>query len=349
MQRPITQGDRSEEVADIQARLKDLGFRIDDDVSEFGVSTAAAVRAFQQRRYLLVDGKVGKQTWQALVEASWRLGDRTLYLKEPFMRGDDIAELQRHLNALGFDAGREDGIFGPLGYDSVRAFQKEYGIPEDGMYGPKSHAALVGLRVDRPGTAAQLREELRHRHGRGLHEELVVIDPGHGGEDPGAIGVGGVSEADVCWKLAVDLAERLAVYGARVRFSRREPESLDDSERAERANELGADLVISLHLNDNEEPTAEGASAYHFPTSGAGTELATSILDELVHLGCHDCRTHPANYPILRETRAPAVIVEPAFISNPDECKKLDDAGQRAMYADAIVAGIRAYAGVSKR
>lgn len=349
MTRLIKTGERSEEVTDVQARLRGLGFEIDDEAGFFGDSTKRAVSAFQQRRFLLVDGIVGPQTWNSLVEASWHLGDRTLYLKDPYMRGDDVTLLQQRLNALGFDAGREDGIFGPLAYAAVIAFQKEYGIAEDGMYGPQTHRALTGLRVDRPGITARIREEMRHRHGRGLDGELVMIDPGHGGEDPGQIGPTGLREADVCWSLATMLAERLARHGARVRLSRHEPEDPDEDERAHRANELEADLVLSLHLNSNDEPTAEGTSVYHWVTSRAGEALADAINESLVRTGCRDCRTHPRSYTILRETRAPAVVIEPAFLTNPDEEKLLSDPDHLSALADAIVQGVQAYSSEPKR
>lgn len=336
----IREGDRSQEVSDIQARLRYLGFAITDDNGYFGPTTVSAVRDFQQRRTILVDGIVGPHTWSELVEASWQLGDRTLYLTRPFMRGDDVSELQRRLNALGFDAGREDGIFGPLAYDAVKEFQAEYGIPEDGMFGARTYAALLGLRVERPGTAAHLREELRHKTGHSLHGRIVMIDPGHGDVDVGVVSPSGLTEADICWELARSVAEGLAAAGARVRFTRNEPECPDQSERAQRANDLDTDLFVSLHLNSNEEPTAEGTCTYHFGTSRAGAELAESIQSSLVGLGARDCRVHSRSYPILRETKMPAVLVEPAFITNPDEAKRLEDPDHRNALAQAIVEGI---------
>src|SRR5437899_12737622 len=112
--RTIRSGDHGDDVADVQHRLVATGQTV--DVSElggrYGPATEAAVRAFQQRRGLLVDGIVGLETWDELVEAGFALGDRTLYLRNPYFRGDDVRALQRRMNALGFDAGREDGILG---------------------------------------------------------------------------------------------------------------------------------------------------------------------------------------------------------------------------------------------
>ncbi|HVL65390.1 MAG TPA: peptidoglycan-binding protein, partial [Actinomycetota bacterium] len=263
----IRPGDRSQKVADVQARLRALGFDIDDELGSFGPSTTAAVRAFQQQRGLLVDGLVGTETWAGLVEASWRLGDRSLYLTRPFMRGDDVAALQTRLNALGYDAGREDGIFGPDTDEAVRLFQKEYGVVEDGIYGPATHAAIAGLRVERAETAAALREQLRLARPSGMHEALVVLDPGHGGDDRGGLGCTGAWEDDMCWDLATRMARRLIGDGARVRFTRHAAEGPDTHERARRANEADADVFVSLHLNAHEEATASGSSTYYFRSS----------------------------------------------------------------------------------
>ena len=342
MTRLIREGDRSGEVSDVQSRLRSLKFEVDDEPGYFGSSTKKAVRTFQQRRGILVDGIVGPHTWSQLVEASWRLGDRGLYLKQPMMRGDDVLVLQSRLNALGFDAGREDGIFGEETATAVRAFQKEYGVAEDGIFGPTSYAALQGLRVDRPGTAALLREQLR-AGGTDLADAVVVIDPGHGGADPGDVGANGLIEADVCWDLAGRVAAKLAVRGARVRFSRTETESLEPRERARRANALEAEIFVSIHLNAHDQPSAHGTSTFHFVSSGAGATLGECIQTELAKLGLLDCRNHGRSYPLLRETRMPAVIVEPAFITNPDEEKLLDDPEFRDSVASAIARGIARY------
>lgn len=343
--RLIREGQSSQEVADVQARLRALGYDIADDSGHFGPATSSAVRTFQQRRGLLADALVGHDTWAELVEASWRLGDRSLYLRQPLMRGDDVALLQGRLSALGFDSGREDGIFGVNTARAVLAFQKEYGVAEDGIFGVRSHAALTGLRVDRPGTAAALREELRRRETIGLNGRVVAIDPGHGGDDPGDVGSRGHDEAAICWDLAARLAQHLVEAGARVRFTRTESENPDTSERARRANEVNADVMLSLHFNSHHEPTAAGACTYFFKGSSAGEDLAENVLTSLVALGARDCRTHATSYRILRETRMPALLIEPAFITNPAEEKELQDPERRAAIAAAIASALTRYFG----
>jgi len=338
----IRPGERSDEVADIQRRLRALKLEVDDETGYFGESTKRALREFQQQRGIIVDGIVGQHTWNELVEASWRLGDRALYLRVPMIRGDDVLTLQSRLNALGYDAGREDGIFGRSTDSGVHAFQREYGVPEDGIFGPASHAALMGLRVDRPGTASRLREELRRGEG-GLSDALVFIDPGHGGGDRGEVGPDGLVEAEVCWDLARRLAGRLAAGGAKVRFSRTEIESPDASERARRANQKDADLFISLHLNAHDSGAGEGSTTFYFGGSRAGEALADRLQAELVKLDLKDCRSHARSYPVLRETRMPAVLVEPAFITHPDDEKKMRDSEFLGRAADAITTGVMRY------
>src|SRR5713226_9907081 len=98
-------GDKGSAVADVQARLVALGYPITDVRGAVGTETESAVKVFQIRRGLSPDGVVEQHTWRELVEAGWTFGTRTLYLRRPPMRGDDVRDLQTRLNALGFDAG----------------------------------------------------------------------------------------------------------------------------------------------------------------------------------------------------------------------------------------------------
>jgi len=129
-------GDSGEPVRDIQDRLIQLGFSIGDDPEgEFGDGTLTAVEAFQSARSLTPDGMVGRETWRTMVDAGHRLGDRLLYYRFPMLHGDDVASLQHDLNALGFDAGIVDGIFGADALRAVLDFQQNRGVAEDGIAG----------------------------------------------------------------------------------------------------------------------------------------------------------------------------------------------------------------------
>jgi len=106
-------GDTGEPVRDIQERLHALGFSTAPDTSGvFAEGTSSAVIAFQKSRRLTADGMVGRETWRTMVDAGHLLGDRLLYHRMPMLHGDDVADLQRRLNAIGFDTGSVDGIFG---------------------------------------------------------------------------------------------------------------------------------------------------------------------------------------------------------------------------------------------
>ena len=105
-------------------------------------------------------GHVGPDTWGQLVEAGYHLGDRTLYLHSPNFRGDDVRALQRKLNVLGFDAGRQDGLFGPNTDRALREFQRNVGEYPDGIAGPHVITTLERMRPQESGPSrALIREE----------------------------------------------------------------------------------------------------------------------------------------------------------------------------------------------
>jgi len=146
--RPVRVGDRGAAVEDIQRRLRMLGYELGItgiDGVFFGL-TAEAVRAFQQEHGLAEDGLVGDETWSALVDATFTLGDRMLYLRLPYFHGHDVALLQEALNALGFTCGSVDRIFGPFTEHAVREFQRNSGLPPDGIAGEETLRAIIALR-----------------------------------------------------------------------------------------------------------------------------------------------------------------------------------------------------------
>lgn len=144
----IKKGDRGNEVVDIQRRLSALGYDLGPTVVDgaFENKTEEAIKIFQQQHRLPISGVVNTATWRALVDATYTLGDRALYLRSPFFHGHDVFQLQTWLNTLGFHAEPVDGIFGPITERSVREFQANYGLFPDGIVGPSTVAALLSLR-----------------------------------------------------------------------------------------------------------------------------------------------------------------------------------------------------------
>src|SRR6266540_1168164 len=190
--RLIRRGERSLAVQDLQARLERLGLVIAGHElgGWFGPTTEDAVRGFQQSRGLDVDGIVGDATWRTLVESSWSLGDRMLRQEEPYLRGDDVRDLQVRLNALGFAAGKHDGIFGPATAAALRDFQRNLGVEDDGIVGLETLRTFRRLAmVTRTGLGPRIRErEARRARPPGVAGKHLTLDPGHGGGDRGCIG-----------------------------------------------------------------------------------------------------------------------------------------------------------------
>lgn len=348
----IRPGQRSGAVRDVQRRLLALDYQIEpiELDGRFGDSTLAAIKAFQERRGLVSDGLVGDETWRELVEASWDLGDRTLYLRAPPLRGDDVRTLQERLGALGFDVGRVDGIFGPRTARAVREFQANYGVPSDAIVGRSTIRALAGLPALGGATSAaslREREELR-RFGptvAGLH---VVIDPGHGREDDGLVGPAGTREPDVCSAIAQRLQDVLTASGVLVYLTREADATPTDSQRAALANALGADLYLAIHVAGSDDRGRRGAAVYFFGherfRSEAGARLADCIHTELIATGVADAGLHAKQYAILRETRMPAVQIEPGHITSRDDERSLVDPSFQRQVAEAIAAGLREFA-----
>lgn len=327
----IKRGRRDRAVADLQARLERLAYVIDPSErgGTFGPSTEVAVKEFQQRSGLDVDGIVGEATWRALVESSWALGDRLLSLSDPMVTGDDVSDLQARLNALGFTAGKHDGIFGSRTAAALRDFQRNLAIGEDGILGHETVNALDRLRlVIKPGLGPRITERQERLAGPpGIAGKRIALDPGHGGDDPGGEGPGGETEDALVFKLAAKTARLLDAKGAVTMLTRGPNDGPDNQQRARLANRFGADLAVSIHLNAHPSAIAAGAATYFFQhgpvASEPGEHLANLIQQELVSAGRPDCGSHGKGYPLLRETRMPAVVVEPAFITNPEELAML--------------------------
>ncbi|MBA2177005.1 peptidoglycan-binding protein [Halobacillus locisalis] len=136
----LREGDRGENVTEVQRQLSYLGYYKDSIDGSFGPNTRNAVIQFQREQNLIVDGIVGPMTFGALNDAY-----ENKESKEPLQRGDQgtrVETLQRQLTSLGYTPGPLDGRFGPQTESAVRAFQRDQGLAIDGSFGPLTMAAL---------------------------------------------------------------------------------------------------------------------------------------------------------------------------------------------------------------
>lgn len=342
---PIRRGSTGTPVSDIQHRLAALGLAVDgDEPGVFGEHTHAAVRSFQQRRNLVADGVVGSDTWDVLVQAGRTLGDRPLYLTRPMLRGDDVVDLQRRLNDLGFDAGYVDGVFGTSTANACRDFQLNMGLADDGIVGLDTIRVLKALNrphQDVPAFAAKERASMRAPARQSLAGVRVMLDPSHGPDLPGHQNPDGVPEHEITWAIARIVEGRLAAQGLQVVLSRGPNGSPDTSTRARLANVEDVAAIVSIHLNGLDTIEAKGAAAYYFGVeryvSERGRWLAQLLVDEVcTATGTPNCRIHAVNATLLRESRAPAVMIEPGFLSHPEEGRALATVEAQREVADAI-------------
>jgi N-acetylmuramoyl-L-alanine amidase len=314
----------------------------------FDEATELAVRHFQQKRGLSVDGVVGPDTYLALTGAHWRLGDRVLaHQSSQPLTGDDVTQLQTQLIELGYPLTRADGTFGRGTAEALRRFQREYGLVPDGICGPDTLRALRQLDRRVVGGRPQLLRDLVAvaDSGPNLLGKRIVLDPGHGGDDPGVI-ADGVTEAELTWDLASRLEGRLAAIGVRAWLTRGPSNGATDAQRAELANEVGADVVLSLHVDGFASPRANGVAAYYYgageSTSTIGERLADLAQREVVaRTGLLNNHTHAKTWTLLRLTRMPAVRIELGYLTNDADRARLRDPRFRDVAAEGLLVAVQ--------
>lgn len=298
---PLRAGSTGPDVADLQRRLRAAGFDPGGVDGEFSGRTAEALARFQTSAGLDPDGTCDAPTWSALVEAGYSFGERLLCLRSPMMRGDDVAELQLRLGALGFDAGRVDGIFGQMTQAAVGEYQRNAGLVSDEVCGPETIASLrrlEGRGGSSPVTGVRERDRLRRRAGSTTHLRIAV----------GAVTADGRPHPVIS-----SLAALLQRGGHTTLLL-----NGDWSEQAASTNEFDADVYLGLAEADDAIVETSYFSAPGYDSVG-GQHLAGLVLRELPAApGWTIGVAHGKRIPILRETRPPAVLVrlgDPAMIS----------------------------------
>ena len=283
-----------------------------------------------------------------LVAASYRLGDRLLFRTRPMLRGEDVRDLQLRLSRLGFDAGLGDGVFGPDTERALLAFQTEVGLVDDGIVGAETLEQLTRLHRAHhaaPASMARERSQLRRRTRTDLRGARILLDPANGPDVPGVTAPDGTPEHVITWRVASLAEGRLSALGAAALLSRGPQTSPDAQERATVANEADVDVIVTIGLGRATSPRARGATASYFGTGQFVSELGRALADHLLArtvaaLGTPDCRSHPAAVSILRLSRAPAVVLEPGFLTSPEDAALLTDPEGQRRVAEAVVEGL---------
>lgn len=218
----IKQGMQGPAVEDVQTRLASLGYAIDEhelEGSDYGASTAKAVSDFRVVSGLATGDEVDSVCWSALVDASYKLGDRTLYLRLPNFHGADVRALQQALNVLGFSCGIDDGYFGPHTEAALQQFQENVGLFADGMAFQDTFNYIKRLHhvwKDKP-SVVNIDSEARSGFARAA-SVLEHVNVAVGGEDAIARNI-----ASRIWNIASATTENSGV----VLYDSEEPQDMD--------------------------------------------------------------------------------------------------------------------------
>ncbi len=194
---------------------------------------------------------------------------------------------------------------------------------------------------------------------------LVVLDPGHGGKDTGAVSPGKIEEKRAVLDIARRTKRLLDAAGIESRLTRDKDNELTLAQRTAKAREWNADILVSIHLNSAANPNANGAETFILPVTGkastAGNARNTEKADgnrfdkenmllafytqtALVrHAGFYDRGVRRARYAILKDAPCPAILVECGFLSNPEDEARLAIAEERQKIAEALAQGIMTY------
>ena len=188
--------------------------------------------------------------------------------------------------------------------------------------------------------------------------KVIVIDSGHGGDDPGKIGINQAKEKDVNLKIAKKVKKRLKKEGWKVVMTREEDVMLGDAQKGNRKihdmkarvelfNKTMPAMAVSIHQNSYQEAEIHGAQVFYYSHSQDGKRMAETMQRALLMADEENTRQAKGNdtYYLLKRTEVPTIIVECGFLSNPQEAEKLTEDGYQKKLAQAITSGIIACVG----
>jgi N-acetylmuramoyl-L-alanine amidase len=340
----FAKGDRGNEVVDIQVKLAKLGYDLGIDGADgsFGEITENAVKDFQNSRGINEVGIVNEETWRALVEATYELGDRLLYLRTPYHKGDDVKELQLALNTIGFNTGTVDGIYGRSTERAVREFQKNYGLTRDGIFGPSMLKALKNLKhilVDK--NSRVFPDPNRDKSSSISAFRGVRIGVGLSSSDKSVV-IDGESETvvDIVYDLGMRLGNLLELLGAEVIFKNGKDEISDKKEEP--------DIFVVFELNYSNNPAKSGSTVFFGgdepKIEAQSSELAEIVQREIVQtLSTYDNGIFNSNITNRNCRSVPSIIIKPLYLTNRAERNSLTTEIFRQKIAVAVFDGISHY------
>jgi N-acetylmuramoyl-L-alanine amidase len=204
---------------------------------------------------------------------------------------------------------------------------------------PRSFAGSGQATSSRPLSADGLPVVPRGRY-------KVVIDPGHGGPDPGAVGIGGLRETDIVLDVGLQVAQLLQARGVQVLLTRTSEVDVDLPPRVSLANRSNADVFVSIHANalSMARPDVNGVETFYFQ-AGNSLRLARSIQSQIMAIspGTPDRGARPGRFFVIRRTVMPAVLTEMGFVTGRIDAPRLASPNFRRRLALAISAGILNY------
>ena len=171
---------------------------------------------------------------------------------------------------------------------------------------------------------------------------VVVIDPGHGGTDPGAIGIGGLREKDIILPISQQVAALLEQQGIQVVMTRSDDRFISLEGRVQMARRTGASLFVSIHANSISlrRPDVNGIETYYFSSQRLAETIHYSILQSL---STRDRGVRRARFYVLRNNSIPAVLVEVGYVTGAEDARKLASPAYQRQMAEAIARGILLY------
>ena len=178
-------------------------------------------------------------------------------------------------------------------------------------------------------------------------EVVIVVDPGHGGEDPGKVGSNDVLEKDLNLQIAMKVRELLEEAGITIVMTREDDKVPDAKkedlgQRVKHINETNPTLTVCIHQNSYPDASVKGAQVFYHTKTEAAEDVASIVQEELRTVDPENTRQIKENdtYYMLKHTQVPTIIVECGFLTNPQEAEKLTQEDKQNQLAQAICEGI---------